>query len=36
MFKPPPMVIKQKIEHLIERDYLERDPDDKSVYRYLA
>jgi cullin 1 len=36
MFKPPPQVIKQKIEHLIERDYLERDPDDKNIYRYLA
>ena len=36
MFKPHPQVIKQKIEHLIDREYLERDPDDKSVYRYLA
>ena len=36
MFKPHPTVIKQKIEHLIDREYLERDPDDKSIYRYLA
>lgn len=36
MFKPYPQVIKSKIEQLIEREYLERDPDDKSVYRYLA
>ena len=26
----------KKIEHLIEREYLERDPEDKSIYRYLA
>lgn len=36
MFKPSPPTIKQKIEHLIDREYLERDPDDKSIYRYLA
>lgn len=36
MFKPHPTVIKQKIEHLIDREYLERDPDDKTIYRYLA
>lgn len=36
MFKPSPVVIKQKIEQLIEREYLERDPEDKSIYRYLA
>jgi hypothetical protein len=36
MFKPSPQVIKSKIEQLIEREYLERDPDDKSFYRYLA
>lgn len=36
MFKPHPNVIKQKIEHLIEREYLERDPEDKSMFRYLA
>lgn len=28
--------IKKRIEALIERDYLERDPNDNSVYRYLA
>lgn len=36
MFSPNPLQIKQKIEHLIERDYLERDPDDRTTYRYLA
>jgi cullin 1 len=36
VFKPNPVQIKTKIEHLIEKDYLERDPDDKNVYRYLA
>ena len=29
MFKPHPSIIKTKIEHLIEREYLERDPDDR-------
>ena len=36
MFKPNPAQIKTKIEHLIEKDYLERDAEDKNVYRYLA
>ena len=36
MFKPSPAIIKNKIEHLIEREYLERDPEDKSIYKYLA
>lgn len=35
-FKPNPKVIKQRIEHLIEREYLERDQQQASVYRYLA
>jgi len=35
-FKPNPKVIKQRIEHLIEREYLERDPQQASFYRYLA
>jgi len=35
-FKPSPKVIKQRIEHLIEREYLERDPNQQSTYRYLA
>ena len=36
MFKPNPQVIKQRIEQLIDREYLERDPEDRSAYRYLA
>jgi hypothetical protein len=36
VFKPNPVQIKTKIEHLIEKDYLERDTEDKNVYRYLA
>ena len=35
-FQPNPAQIKQKIDQLIERDYLERDPDDRTLYRYLA
>jgi cullin 1 len=35
-FKPNPKVIKQRIEHLIEREYLERDGNQASTYRYLA
>lgn len=35
-FKPNPKLIKQRIEHLIEREYLERDPTQASLYRYLA
>merc|ERR1712187_1008408 len=35
-FKPNPKLIKQRIEHLIEREYLERDPNQASMYRYLA
>eukprot|EP00929_Paragymnodinium_shiwhaense_P111801 TRINITY_DN80084_c0_g1_i1.p1 TRINITY_DN80084_c0_g1~~TRINITY_DN80084_c0_g1_i1.p1 ORF type:complete len:756 (+),score=239.54 TRINITY_DN80084_c0_g1_i1:109-2376(+) len=35
-FKPNPKLIKQRIEHLIEREYLERDPQQASTYRYLA
>lgn len=35
-FQPNPRTIKRKLEHLIEREFLERDPDDPGVYRYLA
>jgi len=35
-FKPNPKLIKQRIEHLIEREYLERDPNQASLYKYLA
>jgi len=35
-FKPIPKLIKQRIEHLIEREYLERDPNQATMYRYLA
>lgn len=35
-FRPNPKVIKRRIETLIEREYLERDPDNSHVYRYLA
>ncbi len=29
-------LIKRRIEHLIEREYLERDTADPNLYRYLA
>lgn len=35
-FKPDPKVVKRRIEALIDREYLERDPDQPNVYRYLA
>ncbi|CAD7938152.1 unnamed protein product [Amoebophrya sp. A25] len=35
-FKPQPKLIKQRIEHLIEREYLERDNDNANLYKYLA
>lgn len=36
MFKPTPKKIKQKIEDLIEREYIQRDPNDESTYVYVA
>lgn len=35
-FMPTPQMIKQRIESLLERDYLARSEDDKKTYRYLA
>ena len=35
-FRPNPKAIKQQIEALIEREYLERDPKQQNVYNYLA
>eukprot|EP00736_Rhodelphis_marinus_P002825 Rmarinus@m.30199 len=35
-FKPDPRVIKARIEDLISREYLERDPNNQGVYNYLA
>ena len=35
-FKPDVKVIKERIEHLIEREYIERDSKDRSMYHYLA
>lgn len=35
MFRPSPAVVKSKIEYLINHEYLERDQDDKSVYKYM-
>ncbi len=36
MFKPHPSTIKQKIEHLIHREYLVRSDEDPQVLKYLA
>uniref|UniRef100_A0A7S1TYF3 Cullin family profile domain-containing protein n=1 Tax=Phaeomonas parva TaxID=124430 RepID=A0A7S1TYF3_9STRA len=36
LFRPNPRTVKRRIEALIEREYLERDPDQSGVYRYLA
>lgn len=35
-FQPSPTLIKQRIEKLIEREYLERSQGDRRVYNYLA
>jgi len=35
-FIPSPAVIKKRIEALLDREYLERDLDDRRVYRYVA
>uniref|UniRef100_A0A0E0LRR6 Cullin family profile domain-containing protein n=1 Tax=Oryza punctata TaxID=4537 RepID=A0A0E0LRR6_ORYPU len=35
-FMPNPVVIKKRVESLIEREFLERDKTDRKLYRYLA
>lgn len=35
-FRPSPQAIKKRIESLIEREYLERNEEDRRVYHYLA
>jgi len=35
-FMPNPMIIKKRVESLIEREYLERSKTDRKVYHYLA
>mmetsp|Transcript_52802 Transcript_52802/g.92141 ORF Transcript_52802/g.92141 Transcript_52802/m.92141 type:complete len:97 (+) Transcript_52802:1-291(+) len=35
-FQPSPTLIKQRIEKLIEREYLERSQADRRIYNYLA
>ena len=34
-FKPQPQMIKQSIERLIEKEYLERDPNDRNIFIYI-
>ena len=35
-FMPPPQFVKKRVESLIEREYLERDENDRRQYRYVA
>ncbi|PWY97688.1 Cullin-domain-containing protein [Testicularia cyperi] len=35
-FQPSPSLIKKRIESLIDREYLERSPEERNVYLYLA
>lgn len=35
-FKPDPFQVKTRIEMLIERGYIERDQEDKRIYKYIA
>jgi cullin 3 len=35
-FNPDPQIIKKRIEGLIDREYLERDKEDRRYYKYLA
>jgi cullin 3 len=35
-FSPDPIMIKKRIESLIDRDYMERDTDDRRFYKYIA
>lgn len=36
LFRPQPKVVKQRIEKLIDQDYLSRDKEDKTVLNYMA
>ena len=36
MFKPTSALIKNRIENLIDRDYMEKDSEDPQMFRYLA
>lgn len=35
-FNPDPVMIKKRIESLIDREYMERDADDRRYYKYIA
>jgi hypothetical protein len=35
LFQAQPQMIKQRFDHLIEREYIERDPEDRTKFRYL-
>ena len=35
-FSPDPVMLKARIEALIEQEYIERDPNDKRILRYKA
>ena len=35
-FIPAPQLIKKRMENLIERDFLERDAEDRRIFHYIA
>ena len=35
-FQPSPQAIKKRIESLIEREYMEREKEERRVYQYIA
>lgn len=35
-FQPDPLMIKKRIESLIDREYMERDNEDRRFYKYIA
>ena len=36
LFKPQPAMIKKRIESLVEREFLERDPEDRTRFKYVS
>lgn len=36
LFKPQPQQVKMQLEHLIEREFIKRDPNERNIYIYVA